>query len=1119
MFGVMAANGQGFYNTTNWRFSNPKQFGFTVFDVDFFDNSNVIAVGNDGGIAKSSDGGVNWTYGPFTYVNAAGLITKSTLNDVHYITATVAYAVGSAGCMAKTTDGGATWTFVNNPLYGNSRNINTCWFIDQNRGYIGGQWNSVDSIPKVYFTNNGGATWDSLVSPIGGKTRVGYINNPNLPPQIWDVTGKGKEIQRIEFTSPNVGYVIGGGQVHFPPLPAANASTCLPNGLNTSTSANNAALVWKFNNGVLTDYSISKERLGFTGIVTNTITCTSAFNAAQYGPVINTYRAMNIINDSLIVIMSFNNNNVMRINTGRLDSTRNNVTGLNEQGRYEIMNMANRPFQGPDAGPTIPAVQVLLASNPNHIKRASNGKLYAPSFSSAFDPRNRVWTSVDTGRNWIEETNLPTGRVYSNMTTIAMDIAPNGKFLTLGVNGVIGDSMPGGTWNSNYATYALGASHSDAAFVDCNNGILAGGASISVTEDGGNTWQNKARADFANSNYTIGGLAYPSLTKAYFAVSNGVIYVSPDKGTTLDPSFSDFNFRMNDVKAVGNDTVYAVGYSQFSVPTANRKSTFFRSFNGGLSWQAIDIVANTTTPAFTAPTLSKLAFPSRNIGYAAGSRNGVYKTTDAGTTWTRINPFPSLNEGPVGFTSAFVTYQEIVAVDDNTVIVIGNMFTNTGVKRVYKTVDGGANWTDITGNLSALFPVGNLIGLVMHDANNGYVTAGSALFKTTNGGTSWTMDIAPTNSLFETMTFAPSKVVSTVQMQNRKLFVTGAGVPQGNASIMEYGNLADLNVRSTEVATDATCTNPSGGTITITATGGIAPYTYSIDGGAFQSSNVFTGLTQGTKTIVIRDAYCGRITKTVTIGFTDNLTLTVNPVTAEQCAGGQIQLQATSATGATYAWTPATGLSAANIANPVATVNNAIVYTVRATLGTCTRTATSTINLKPNPIVNAGPDKTILVGDAVTLNGVGPNGTQSIAWTPVTGILSGANSYTPSVAPTTTTTYTLIVRDFNGCTATDNAVVTVLSYCIKPMEAFTPNGDGINDLWLVTAGSQCATKISANVFNRYGNRVFESNNYQNNWNGTYDGKPLPDGTYYFIVRYTLINGTVVEQKGNVTILR
>src|SRR5690349_15756359 len=150
---------QGSLDTSSWRFSNPKQFGFTVLDLDFYDNNKAIAVGSDGGIAFTTNGGTKWTYGPFTFVNPAGLRVKPLFTDVHFVTASIAYAVGSAGCMAKSIDGGLTWSFLNTPLYARSRNINTVWFLNKDTGYIGGQHNSTDSIPKLYFTKNGGATW------------------------------------------------------------------------------------------------------------------------------------------------------------------------------------------------------------------------------------------------------------------------------------------------------------------------------------------------------------------------------------------------------------------------------------------------------------------------------------------------------------------------------------------------------------------------------------------------------------------------------------------------------------------------------------------------------------------------------------------------------------------------------------------------------------------------------------------------------------------------------------------------------------------------------------------------------------------------------------------------
>jgi gliding motility-associated-like protein len=71
------------------------------------------------------------------------------------------------------------------------------------------------------------------------------------------------------------------------------------------------------------------------------------------------------------------------------------------------------------------------------------------------------------------------------------------------------------------------------------------------------------------------------------------------------------------------------------------------------------------------------------------------------------------------------------------------------------------------------------------------------------------------------------------------------------------------------------------------------------------------------------------------------------------------------------------------------------------------------------------------------------------------------------------------VKDANNCTSTDDATVVVIPYCVKVMNAFTPNGDGMNDRWLVTQGSGCTKRISVAVFNRYGQAVYKNDDYQN----------------------------------------
>lgn len=1023
---------QGFYNTTNWRFSNPKQFGFTVTDLDFINDNSGIAVGGNSGIAYSTDGGINWKYGAFTFINAAGLQTGTSFQDVHFVSSTIAYAVGTGGCMAKTTDGGATWSAVRTPLYNNSRNINTVWFVNENKGYIGGEWNTLDSIPKVYFTLNGGASWDSLVSPSGGTiTRIGYINNPNVPPQLYTVTGKGKEINRIMFANENTGYISGSSQHSSGgptiQIPAVNTTTCLPTGGQTSAlGSQHASMVWKFSNGTLTDYSTTKERLGYPGSpLTGPIPCSGS--GGLYRSVTaatQSYRAMHIISDSAILLVSNTNNVAIRVYTGVLDSTLNVATGLKERGRYQVVNYTNPP-----AGyPSIPATNpVFTFLNPANIVKAPGGKLLMPVFSSTFGPVNRLMTTTDNGTTWAEERFLPTGRNYSTFGGQAIDMLPSGKFIAAGQAGVISDSIPGGTWNSTYKMDAVG-SYNKLDFADCNNGLAAGSGFIARTFDGGKNWNEIIRSDFVALNIQINSCTYApnNPSKAYFGTSTGSVYRSLNINAptpTLDPVFANGNEQVWDIAAVGNDSVWAVGYSGFSVPAASRSPKVFRSVNGGNTWTTF----NGFHTGSNFQNLRNIEFPNRLVGYASGSRDTVWKTTDGGVTWNKL-PLPTPGVSPQ------ITYNDMFALDANTVFLAGNGFPR---KVVFRTTDGGNTWQDITGNILSIFPVGNFNSIIFHDLNNGYIGCAGGFLVTNNGGATWRLDYPPSNSNHVSMSFAPRVVPAGTPFANRRLFT----VTVFSNNILEYGKLADLDVSSTENLT-ATCDNVAQGIVAVTATGGIAPYTYSINGGPFQPSGTFSGLTPGVKTITIRDAACGILTKTVTV------------------------------------------------------------------------------DVKPSPVISAGPDKIVVEGYQVMLEGnASITNPVSIAWTPAAS-LTGANTFTPIAKPAATTTYTLSVSAPNGCVSTDNAVVTVIPYCLKVMDAFTPNGDGMNDRWIVTNnGGACTKQVMAAVYNRYGNLVYKNDNYTNNWDGTYSGKPVADGTYYYVIRYIMLDGAPIILKGDVTILR
>lgn len=327
--------------------------------------------------------------------------------------------------------------------------------------------------------------------------------------------------------------------------------------------------------------------------------------------------------------------------------------------------------------------------------------------------------------------------------------------------------------------------------------------------------------------------------------------------------------------------------------------------------------------------------------------------------------------------------------------------------------------------------------------------------------------------------------------------------------------LAVSNTLAQSVATTgANCTTT--GSIVVTASGGAnTTYEYSINGGTtWQSSNTFAGLGGGTYTVVTRNpgTPC-TTTTTVTIPFTN--TLTADPVNGTSICFGASFTPSVTSNATDYSWTPTNGVSNPSIAMPVFSPSVTTTYTLLARLGTCSTQRTITITIFPGATANAGPDATIIAGDVYAMQASGSAGTY--LWTPSTA-LSNPALLNPNANPSVTTTYALRVTTTQGCVANDDMTLTVIPYCIKPMNAFTPNGDGINDRWLITNGN-CLANAQVQVFNRYGAKVFEDKNYRNTWDGTYNGNPLPDGTYYYVITFRLINNKVENRTGNVTILR
>ena len=210
------------------------------------------------------------------------------------------------------------------------------------------------------------------------------------------------------------------------------------------------------------------------------------------------------------------------------------------------------------------------------------------------------------------------------------------------------------------------------------------------------------------------------------------------------------------------------------------------------------------------------------------------------------------------------------------------------------------------------------------------------------------------------------------------------------------------------------------------------------------------------------------------------------------CEGKIINLLASG--GTDYSWKPATGLSDSRAANPQAQPVDSTIYEVKVSnqYG-CYDSARVSVNVLKKPRADAGPDKRTKAGVPIQLNGSASGFDVSWFWTP--GNLVDPSSLTPMANPSQTTTYTLHVVSGAGCGSnTDDVDVRV--YEIP--NAFSPNSDGINDAWAFKSPDAFNSAV-IEVFNRYGQVVFRSNGYATPWNGTHNERPVPVGTYYYVI--------------------
>ena len=274
--------------------------------------------------------------------------------------------------------------------------------------------------------------------------------------------------------------------------------------------------------------------------------------------------------------------------------------------------------------------------------------------------------------------------------------------------------------------------------------------------------------------------------------------------------------------------------------------------------------------------------------------------------------------------------------------------------------------------------------------------------------------------------------------------------------------------------------------------------------------NTFLAAQTGDYSVVITNASgCSAASNTVIVSFNASISVSIYNANPFPCDGDIVYLSTTQNFNQIDWTTSESGIQIA-----VTSSGNYGVTVVSS--GGCTASNNVNITFLPKPMVEAGEDVTSDCVNGVMLNGIG-DGTP--LWEPALG-LSNNNTFDVNAFPINTTTYYLTV-DNGTCKATDSLVVTAECSSIYMPSAFTPNGDGLNDVF--TAFGMDLKEYQLIIYNRWGEKIFQTKDINLGWDGTYKGTASPLGLYIWELEASDKNGKPllndIQSRGTVSLVR
>ena len=551
--------------------------------------------------------------------------------------------------------------------------------------------------------------------------------------------------------------------------------------------------------------------------------------------------------------------------------------------------------------------------------------------------------------------------------------------------------------------------------------------------------------------------------------SRGTTYVWKDGATTVatgpDPFF--------DVSVSGNYTVTATGEAGTCTETSK---TVTVTVDPGMT-------TGTATPANDGPVClgSTLTLSVNDVGGTAYN-------------WTGPNGYAStgLNPAPI------VNFQSASAGRYYLDVVVGSCIAQQ-TSTVADIISVPDFQISFTGSDVICPPDTKTLSIVPNDPDYSYQWA-ERITGNIAGATASTLAVTATGQYFVKAQYIPNPACASFE-------TTGVNIKFSSKPI------ADFNAPATGcVGQNVSFSNQS-------ASDGTIPKFYNWTFGDSQSSTdenpSHQYATVNTFGVTLRVSYnngaCeNQVTKNITIQSAPVATITTPGNNFLVCPGDSLKLEIAGPF-TSYQWSTNETMSSIY-------VKDAGIYAVDVTTATCIITATATVDILPGPVVEVTADPLqVNEGESSQLSA---SGLITYQWEPVE-TLSDPSIANPVASPVGTTMYIVRGTDSNGCTGEATIEVSVKGDIIvnklNPSKFFSPdNGDAINNVWLIGKildYPQC----SVNIYDDKGIKVYESKPYFNDWDGTYKGKQLPDGVYFYIIRCDGEENT--PKSGSITLLR